>query len=178
MHWDDLKPSLLFRQNHHEFWVCFFKNNKLFVVEIIKDSQEDSKMLERSYVLFIQFYPKAWWDIMSLEYNINARTLPLVQCENSYHFRQILTRIATIKIQNSYITTKISILPITALFTFAFIWTEELLDLLQKNVHSLTQIAFLLYVNDFSFLPFFPLSLYKYHYPWWTWSEMERGSFY
>lgn len=33
------------------------------------------------------------------------------------------------------------------------------------------------YLNDFSFLPFFPPFICKYHHPYWTWSEVERGNF-
>lgn len=55
-----LNPAFYLDKITMSFEVDFFFLKYTFCIEIIRDSQEGAKIVERSYVLFIQFYPKEW----------------------------------------------------------------------------------------------------------------------
>lgn len=58
-----LNPAFYLGKITRSFEVDFFFKYT-FCTEIIRDSQEGDKIVERSYVLSIQFYPKEWLHLM------------------------------------------------------------------------------------------------------------------
>lgn len=147
------------------------KTNKLDL-EIMPDPQEVAKIVERSYVSSIQYYPLV---ILCNQYNVTIQKLTLGQ--RAHVALAILSLVTTIKTQHFPITTKISLVCSYPLFHVCLYmngsacrrsYTEMITD-------RFTKIAFLFSLNDFFLFPFlFSSHFGKCHHTEWTWSETER----